>query len=78
MKNIILKNLTLLVFVFVATGVFAQVPPPPPSGHGAGGNQPAGGSGSLTGGIGLLIALGAAYGGKKLYVFMKEKDQLEE
>lgn len=39
--------------------------PPPPSGHGAGGNQgPAGAP--IDGGLGILLVMGAVYGGKKL------------
>ena len=73
MKKHILKTLTLIAFILMAGGAFAQVPPPPPSGHGAGGNQEAGGGGAPIGsGIGILLALGAAYGGKKVYTAYKE------
>ncbi len=37
-------------------------PPPPPPGHGSGGNQ---GQAPIDGGLGLLLAMGAAYAGKK-------------
>lgn len=75
MKQLIVKVIFVAALVMSAGSVMAQVPPPPPSGHGAGGNQPAGGTGSLTGGIGILLALGAAYGGRKIY---KMKQQQEE
>jgi hypothetical protein len=42
-------------------------PPPPPTEHGENGNQVPGGGAPITGGIGILLALGAAYGGKKVY-----------
>lgn len=67
MKEHIAKTLTLIAFTLLSAGAFAQVPPPPPSGHGSGGNQPAGGGAPVGSGIGILIALGAAYGGKKVY-----------
>ncbi len=68
MKKHIVKTLTLIAFTLLSVGAFAQVPPPPPSGHGSGGNQPASGGGAPVGsGIGILMALGAAYGGKKVY-----------
>jgi hypothetical protein len=57
--------ITLLTFalVSVSTGLFAQVGPPP-------------GPVPLDGGAGVLIALGAAYGVKKLYnsKFSDKKD----
>lgn len=40
-------------------------PPPPPSGHGGNGNAPAGAP--IDGGLGILLAMGAAYGGKKAF-----------
>ena len=74
MKKYILKTLTIISFTLLATGAFAQVPPPPPSGHGSGGNQPAGGGAPIGGGIGILLALGAAYGGKKVFQLMKNEE----
>ena len=48
-------------------------PPPPPSGHGAGGDQgPAGAP--IDGGLGILVAMGAAYGCKK-YLQTRNKIQ---
>ncbi len=51
-------------------------PPAPPSGGGGGG--PGGGGvpvgAPIDGGLGILVALGLAYGGKKLYTIRKEKD----
>ncbi len=40
-------------------------PPPPPSGHGQNGNAPAGAP--IDGGLGILLAMGATYGGKKVW-----------
>ncbi len=70
-----IARITLLIaFAFAANQLLAQVPPPPPSGHGSGGNQPANGGGApIGGGLGIMLALGAAWGGKKLYVLKKQK-----
>jgi len=78
MKKIILTALFLLSLSFTTAELFAQAPPPPPpGGHGEGGNQPAGpgGSGPIGGGLGILLALGAAYGGRKVYKFYQEKTE---
>jgi hypothetical protein len=54
--------------------------PPPPNGGGTGG--PGGGGvpvgAPIDGGMGILLALGLAYGGKKLYTMRKEKSQPDE
>ena len=73
MKNITkLVKITLTLVLFLGWGLFAmaQGPPPPPGGgHGQTGNQaPAnGGSAPIGGGIAILLSLGAAWGGKKVY-----------
>ena len=59
----------------LSTNLFAQVPPPPPPSHGSSGNQP-GGNAPIGGGLLILLSLGVAYGGKKIYDMKKEK--LEE
>ncbi len=64
MKAKINKTLAIIGLVMLSTGAFAQVPPPPPSGgHGSGANEPGGGA-PIGSGIGILLTLGAAYGGK--------------
>ena len=74
MKSIIRKSIAILSMSLLASGVFAQVPPPPPSGHGSGGNQTTGGGAPIGSGIGILLALGAAYGAKKVYAALSIKD----
>lgn len=74
MKKILITALFLLSLSFTTSELAAQVPPPPPGGHGEGGNQPAEGGGApIGGGLGILLALGAAYGGRKVYKVWKDK-----
>jgi len=65
-----------LFFIFLSLGVFAQ--PDPPDGHGGDTDVPAGGGAALSGGIFLLLALGAGYGGKKVYDMRKKKALISE
>ena len=54
------------LLIWTASPAFSDEPgpPSPPSDHGSGGNQgPAGAP--IDGGLGILLALGAVYGGKK-------------
>ncbi len=63
MKSIIKKTiLTALPALFLFTAAFAQ--PPPPGDHGEEGDQQPAPIGS---GLAILLALGAAYGAKKVY-----------
>jgi hypothetical protein len=78
MKKLFYQLILTLSLIFTASTICAQAPPPPPAEHGSGGNLPAGGGAPLTGGIGILLALGAVYGGKKVYKFWKDHRQIEE
>jgi hypothetical protein len=71
-KKIKVLLFTMLVTMFLSTG-YAQ-PPTPPSdaGHGASGNQAAGNA-PIGSGLFILLGLGAAYGGKKIYKMKNEK-----
>lgn len=77
-KNRKMKNIKLIIagifFLFLSIGVMAQ-PDPPAEGHGSG-NDASGGGAPIGGGLLILLSLGAAYGGKKLYDLKKES--LEE
>ena len=77
MKSKINKTLAIIGLVMLSMGAFAQVPPPPPGGgHGSTGNQEGGGA-PIGSGIGILLTLGAAYGGKKVYKVWQDKNELE-
>ncbi len=55
----------------ISSATYAQAPPPPPPDHGSTGNQN-GGNAPIGSGLLILLGLGAAYGGKKLYDARKE------
>ncbi len=64
-----IKWLLLLVLMMILVGnnvVIGQQPPPPPGGHGLNGNQGSGGSAPLGSGLVVLLAMGTAYGARKL------------
>jgi hypothetical protein len=82
MKNITKHaKITLILTLFMGWGLLAmaQGPPPPPpgGGHGATGNQPAGGEAPIGGGIAILLTLGAAWGGRKVYQAYKGVENRE-
>ena len=62
----------LALFMGWGLTAMAQGPPPPPGGgHGQGGNQPPGGGAPIGSGIAILLSLGGAWGGKKVYQAFK-------
>ena len=74
MKKLIKTVIISAAFIFFSSNAFSQAGPPPPpndAGHGAKGNQD-GGSAPIGGGLFILLGLGAAYGGKKLYHLFEE------
>jgi len=73
MKKLIV---TLLVVTIASLGnITLADPPQPPDNPGNGGNGPGGGGAPLDGGLGILLAMGALYGGKKLYEARKMKQK---
>ena len=73
MKSKILLFVFSLVFCFSIDFVNSQ--PPPPGNHGSEGDEaPSNGGGApIAGGIGILVAMGAAYGARKWYLTKKEE-----
>ncbi len=59
--------------VFIANTTMAQGPPPPPGGSSNTGSNQLGGAAPIGGGLFILLGLGAAYGGRKLYQNRKDK-----
>jgi len=80
MKNLYNKIAFIAIIIIGAQSLSAQVPPPPPSGgHGQSGNSsPSGGGAPIGSGVGILLALGAAYGGKKIHTVFKNKESIED
>ncbi|MCK9203270.1 MAG: hypothetical protein M0P58_02400 [Bacteroidales bacterium] len=69
----------ILCAIFITKPSVAEDPitPSPPGEHGASGNQAPAGA-PIDGGLGILLTLGAAYGGRKLYIYKKEKKKAAE
>lgn len=72
MKNIqmiFIKVVIIALLSFSFLGLFAQDPPPPPPNGGkpGGGVTPVGGGAPIGSGVFILLALGTAYGGKKVF-----------
>ena len=63
------KIITTAIFIFATSALplQADAPPPPPPGHNTTGNVPGGGA-PIGSGMAILLALGAAYGGKKFTI----------
>jgi hypothetical protein len=80
MKTIQKLGLTVIFMFTFSILALSQVPPPPNGGNNpGGGNTPLGGGGAPIGsGIGILLSLGAAYGGKKVYKVIKSQESIEE
>jgi len=69
---------TLLISAIMVLPLFTIAQPGP--GNGGGGPSLGGGGGApIGGGLGILLAMGVAYGGKKLYsLYSDDKETLEE
>lgn len=68
-----LRIATVTAFLLAAPVLmFAQNPPHPNGGNAPGsGNTPVGGGAPIDGGISIMLVLGAAYGGRKIYSAFK-------
>ena len=75
-KNILFILSIVIITLIPFSAISQSSPPPPPSAHGESGNQSAGGGAPIGSGLFILLGLGAAHGGKKLYDMKKE--ELEE
>ena len=79
MKTFVITGI-LGIFILAGTAIqgFAQAPTPPPmpGNHGQNGTPPVGAP--IDGGLGILLALGATYGGKKIYEASKKRREMED
>jgi len=68
----------LITIILLSINLSAQTPPPPNGGQtpSAGGNNPVGGGAPIGAGLAILVSLGLAYGGSKVY-HMKKKDLVD-
>lgn len=72
-KNIfqqVRKFLLIAAFALFSVVAFGQNPPPPPgggTGSGNNGGNQLGGNAHIGGGILILLSMGLAYGGKRIY-----------
>lgn len=80
MKTNLIKHFIIAIFTFVSYTLAAQGPPPPPGDpHGGNNDIPMGGGAPIGNGLAIILTLGAAYGGRKVYLhFKEEKSTLEE
>ncbi|MCF6169932.1 MAG: hypothetical protein L3J31_00055 [Bacteroidales bacterium] len=75
-KNILAIVLTSFFFVLSLMLTAQTDSPPDPGGDPEpGGDTPLGGSAPIGGGAFILIGLGAAYGGKKVYKLFKDNQE---
>ncbi|MFZ4462971.1 MAG: hypothetical protein ACOYN5_03950 [Bacteroidales bacterium] len=80
MKTIQKLGLTVIFLFTFSILALSQAPPPPNGGASpGGGNIPLNGGGAPIGsGIGILLALSAGYGSRKVYDVLKKQESLEE
>ncbi len=73
-------TLSLLALFMLSTTLFGQAGPPDPPGDPGTGGGPVGGSSPIGSGLGIMLALGAAYGAKKISSFLsvQKEDSAEE
>lgn len=78
----IIKIYLVLILILFSVSLFGQsnIPPePPPQGGTPTGGTPMGEGAPIGGGITLLLAMGAAYGGKKYVDYRKKlKNEMED
>ncbi|HZK08080.1 MAG TPA: hypothetical protein VFC92_07750 [Bacteroidales bacterium] len=73
----------LLLTLFLGWGLFANAqmgdpPLPPGGGHNQNNNQPPGGGAPIGSGVAILLGLGAAYGGRKVYSHWQQQEETIE
>jgi hypothetical protein len=78
MKRKLINLVAATFLVFLTTGLFADNPPPPNGGSNpnSNGNVPVGGGTPIGSGLGILLVLGAVYGGKKIFKMDRQEEQV--
>ncbi len=72
------KIIIVATLLLVSNLSYAQGPPEPPGNPNLGGG-PVGGSAPIGSGIAILLSLGAAYGGRKVYRYWQsQKEEIED
>ncbi len=76
----VMKKFALIItlFVFSNVVVLAQAPPPPPADAGAANSGPVGNGAPIGSGLTIMLAMFAAYGGKKALDASKNTDRGED
>lgn len=72
------KFLLIAIFALFSVIAFGQNPPPPPgggSGSGNNGGNQLGGNAHIGGGLLILLTMGLAYGGKRIYNLRASKKE---
>jgi len=69
-NKLILAGFFSIIF---SLSILAQGPPDPPDSHGENDDQQPGGNAPISSGVFILLSLGAAYGGRKLYQLREEE-----
>ena len=75
MKRFFTTATIIVIALFLSGPVIAQSTFPPDPGGDPTGNPPVGGGAPIGGGTFILMALGAAYGSKKLYTLKQEEEE---
>ena len=77
MKKIVTTTILMVAMFLITSPLSAQQTHPgdPGGDPQVGGDPPLGGGAPIGGGTLILMALGAAYGGKKLYTLMQTQEQ---
>jgi len=81
MKKKIFSTMMIAALLMFPLFIIAQTKDPgdPPGGGGDPGGTPIGGGAPIGSGLVILLTMGAAYGGKKLYtLYTEDKESLEE
>jgi len=69
------KHLLVFTLLFVLFTLSLNAQPPNPPADPQSGGEVVGGGAAIGSGIGILLALGAAYGGKKVWDYRKKLEE---